>query len=105
MIESGKYFLIKSNSSYISGALYTGLANGKIVSVRGKVITEIGYTGHMHCSSEETCGRPLGVRIHNGSLYVVNAYKGKIYAESSIDTFSIVRSKLNSISKILCLKI
>ncbi|XP_063692878.1 adipocyte plasma membrane-associated protein-like [Bolinopsis microptera] len=58
------------------GTLYTGLANGKIVSVRGKVITEIGYTGHVHCSSEETCGRPLGVRIHNESLYVINAYKG-----------------------------
>ena len=59
------------------GTLYTGLANGKIVSVKGKVITEIGQTGSNHCSGEEMCGRPLGLRLHNESLYVVNAYRGR----------------------------
>ena len=56
--------------------LYTGLANGKIVAIKGKVITEIGYTGSTHCVGEENCGRPLGVRIHNDTLYVINAYRG-----------------------------
>ena len=63
--------------SPFAGTLYTGLANGKIISVKGKVIKEIGYTGHVNCANEESCGRPLGVRIHNGSLYVINAYKGQ----------------------------
>lgn len=63
------------------GVFYTGLANGKVISVKGKVITEIGHTGHPSCNSEETCGRPLGLRIHNDSLYVINSYKGIIKIE------------------------
>ena len=58
--------------------MYTGLANGRIVRIEGKVITEIGYTGSKECHNEETCGRPLGVRIHNNTLYVINAYKGTL---------------------------
>ena len=80
MIGSFEYILCNVDTVYnfyytmysLSGVLYTGLANGKIVSIRGKV----------RCASEETCGRPLGVRIHNGPVelpYVVNAYKGQFF--------------------------
>ena len=60
----------------ITGTLYTGLADGKIVSISGKKIVQIGHTGDLTCSSEAQCGRPLGIRIHNNTLYVINAYKG-----------------------------
>jgi hypothetical protein len=45
--------------------MYTGLHNGNIVSIRDGEIKVIGF-----------CGRPLGMRIFNESLFVIDANKG-----------------------------
>lgn len=61
------------------GQIYTGLGDGRIVSVTDKKIMEISRTGKK-CDGqheEHICGRPLGMTFNKvGTLYVVDAYLG-----------------------------
>lgn len=65
------------------GALYTGLADGRIVKLEGDKVKEIYRTGEqvVECGNlefEPTCGRPLGMRFdRNGTnLIVADAFFG-----------------------------
>lgn len=64
----------------IGDVLYTGTADGRILKLVGRRIHTITRLGNPPCGSpqdEDTCGRPLGIRVGpNGTLFVADAYLG-----------------------------
>ncbi|KAI0235140.1 Adipocyte plasma membrane-associated protein [Lamellibrachia satsuma] len=69
------------------GHMYTGTADGKIVDIKDGKMSILTTLGTPPCGSREnepTCGRPLGLRMHNGSLFVIDTYLG-LY-RISVDT-------------------
>lgn len=77
IIGKGRLVGPESFSAY-NNELYTGVYGGEIVKLSGKYISHIVQTG-THCRGlydEPMCGRPLGIKFHNGVLYVADAYYG-----------------------------
>ncbi|KAI0239757.1 Adipocyte plasma membrane-associated protein [Lamellibrachia satsuma] len=69
------------------GHMYTGTGDGKIVDIKDGKMSILTTLGTPPCGSIEngpTCGRPLGLRMHNGSLFVIDTYLG-LY-KISVDT-------------------
>lgn len=64
----------------IGDVLFTGTADGRVVKLENGEIETIARFGSGPCKTrddEPTCGRPLGIRVGpNGTLFVVDAYKG-----------------------------
>ena len=71
--------------------IFTGTGDGKVLRIHREklIVTELIPLGKKPCGKlewEPTCGRPLGMRIHNDYLYVIDAYLGLFkYDLSSID--------------------
>ncbi|XP_013396151.1 adipocyte plasma membrane-associated protein-like, partial [Lingula anatina] len=65
---------------FLTGKLFTGTADGKILEINGDDIRVVATLGKPPCGKfddEPTCGRPLGMRFDkDGSLVVVDAYLG-----------------------------
>ncbi|KAI0239753.1 hypothetical protein LSAT2_009512 [Lamellibrachia satsuma] len=69
------------------GHMYTGTADGKIVDIKDGKMSILTTLGTPPCGSSEnepTCGHPLGLRMHNGSLFVIDTYLGlfKIFVDT-----------------------
>ncbi|KAK2190443.1 hypothetical protein NP493_81g00003 [Ridgeia piscesae] len=63
------------------GHMYTGTEDGKILDIKDGKISVLATLGKPPCDVVSlkdalTCGRPLGLRMHGGSLYVVDSYLG-----------------------------
>ncbi|KAK2190449.1 hypothetical protein NP493_81g01009 [Ridgeia piscesae] len=58
------------------GHMYTGTTDGKIVDIKDGKISVLATLGKPPCENEPNCGRQLGLRMHEGSLYVLDAYRG-----------------------------
>lgn len=72
----------KKSQVYFPGTLYTGTADGKILSIKDRNVTLLVHTGihSPECGRhdmEPVCGRPKGMKVGpDGKLYVVDSYKG-----------------------------
>ncbi|XP_072042327.1 adipocyte plasma membrane-associated protein-like [Amphiura filiformis] len=72
--------------AFYKGNIYTGTYNGEIlrISTTDHKIRRLARLGVRPCGKPEyepTCGRPLGIHIDNGHIYVLDAYLGLFEVE------------------------